>query len=79
MKEIIGKRKASSGFPNKQVVNDIEITAKTLIANRLNQSFVNVSLELAFQIPQRKKHFSSYIDAISSTFQEIEITERELK
>ena len=57
IKETNGKRKVSSDFPNKQVINDIEITGKILIADRFNQSFVNISHELATQIPQRKNIF----------------------
>lgn len=41
-KVVTGKRKVSSDFPNKLLINDIEITDKIIIANRIDQFFVNI-------------------------------------
>ena len=56
-----------------------EITDKLLIAENFNEFFANIGPELASKIPQIKTHFSFYIDAIISTFQELSISEKEFK
>ena len=49
-KEVIGKRNVISEFPNKLVINDIEITDKILIADRSNKPYGIIGPELASRI-----------------------------
>ena len=54
-----------------------EVTNKLLIAENFNEFFANIGPELASKIPQTKTHFSFYIDAVVSIFQELGFNEKE--
>ena len=79
IKEVIGKSKVRLNFPNRVIVKNKEVTNKLLIAENFNEFFANIGPELASKIPQTKTHFSFYIDAVVSTFQELGFNEKELE
>ena len=60
IKEVIGKSKARSNFPNRFIVKNKEVTNKLLIAENFNEFFANIGPELASKIPQRKRLFFLY-------------------
>ena len=68
-----------SNFPNRVIVKNKEFTNKLLIAENFNENFANIKPELASKIPQTKTHFSFYIDAVISTFQELGFNEKKFE
>ena len=79
IKEVFGKSKVRSNFPNRVIVKNKEVTNKLLIAENFNEFFANIGPELASKIPQTKTHFSFYIDAVVYTFQELGFNEKEFE
>ena len=77
IKEFVGKKKVISRFLKKIIVDDKEITDTFIIAERFNNHFVDIRPKLAPKIPQTSKHHSQYINAATSSLQQIEISEEE--
>ena len=62
MKEVIGKaRKTRPLLPSKTIVNNLEINQEKQIANKLNNFFIDIGLELEQEILEPARSFESYI------------------
>ena len=80
MKEIIGKSKVfHQNLPNNLKINKKSITDKKIIANKLNEFFINIGSNLAAKIPPSNMNFDSYLPHVCTIFAEKSVTEEELK
>ena len=80
MKELIGKNKiCKPSFPQKIVIDAIEIVGKTKIANEFNNFFTNIGPKLAQKIQQPSRPFQSYMKTVNSELENKKVTLNELK
>ena len=61
IKEVIGKSKVRSSFPNRVIVKNKEVTNKLLIAENFKEFFANIGPELPSKIPNKQKHTFLFI------------------
>ena len=61
MKEVIGKAgKTQPLLPSKIIINNIEIIDNKRIANEFNNLFIDISPELAIEIPRQRLSKAMY-------------------
>ena len=69
MKEIIGKKKCNNEtLPKHLIVDKIEIHDAKSIAEKFNDFFVNIGVNLANKISQCYLTFKSYLPTVKTTF-----------
>ena len=78
IKEVIRKKKVISYIPSKLVVYNKEITDTSVIAEKFSV-FVDVGPNSAYKISQTNKSHLQYINAITSSLEQTEISEEGLK
>ena len=62
MKEIVGKNKMNQdSFPKCLVIENVQINDKILIAEKLNEFFINIGPKLASVITDSTNSFESYV------------------
>ena len=80
MKKVIGKaRKTQSLLPRKVIVNNLEINQGKQIANKFNNFFIDIGLELEQEILEPARSFESYIPKSNTIMLTGKITANELK
>ena len=74
MKEVIGKDKlVNSSLPKHLTLNNRNIFDQKIIANCVNEYFVNVGPKLACEIPQSQRSFEMYLKESDNSFEEVKI------
>ena len=66
IKEVIEKKKVASGFPNKLIVDDKEITDTSITVEKCNHYFVDIGPKLASKISGTNKHHLEYMNVNTS-------------
>ena len=71
MKEVFGKKKCNNEtLPKHLIVDKSEINDAKSIAEKYNEFFVNIGLNLANKIPQCDLTFESYLPTVNTTLNE---------
>ena len=75
LKDVIGKTKINENrLPKKIALENKEITDQKTIAEKFNEFYVNVGLNLASNIPQNNNDYKSYLPNISTLFDQQDLT-----
>jgi len=75
IKEIINKSNSKSDYPEKFIINDLEVNDPKIIADGFNKFFIDIGPKLAGKI-RTASNFEQYLKAtVTSTFQFENITE----